>query len=117
MCEGAPKQSPGASSTPRNAARSQNGRAAAFALPDPFTFGSAGRNSVFAQGLANVDLSIVKGWYFGEQGRLEFRWEIFNLLNRANFDIPNRVFGTPNFGRIFSAQHAREMQLGLRYSF
>ena len=90
---------------------------AAFALPDPFTFGSAGRNTVFAPGLANVDVSIVKGWYFGEQGRLEFRWEIFNLLNRANFDVPNRVFGTPNFGRIFSAQHAREMQLGLRYSF
>ena len=89
----------------------------AFALQDPFTFGSAGRNSVFAPGLANVDLSIVKGWYVGEQGRLEFRWEIFNLLNRANLDVPNRVFGTPNFGRIFSAQHAREMQFGLRYSF
>ena len=90
---------------------------AAFALQDPFTFGSAGRNSVFAPGLANVDVSIVKGWPVGEQGRLEFRWEIFNLFNRVNFDIPNRVFGTPNFGRIFSAQHAREIQLGLRYSF
>ena len=90
---------------------------AAFALQAPFTFGSAGRNSVFAPGLASVDLSILKGWDVGEQGRLEFRWEIFNLLNRANFDVPNRIFGTPNFGRIFSAQHAREMQLGLRYSF
>ena len=90
---------------------------AAFALQDPFSFGSAGRNSVFAPGLANVDLSIQKDWYFGDQSRLGFRWEIFNLLNRANFDVPNRVFGTPNFGRIFSAQNAREMQLGLRYSF
>ena len=90
---------------------------AAFALQAPFTFGSAGRNSVFAPGLATVDLSIVKGRHFGEQGRVEFRWEIFNLLNRANLDVPNRVFGTPNFGRIFSAQHAREMQFGLRYSF
>ncbi len=49
---------------------------------------------MFAPGLANVDLSIVKGWYFDEQGRLEFRWEIFNLLNRANLDVPNRIFGT-----------------------
>jgi hypothetical protein len=32
----------------------------------PFTFGSAGRHSVLAPGLANVDLSIVKGWHFGE---------------------------------------------------
>ena len=90
---------------------------AAFTLPDPFTFGSAGRNSVFAPGLANVDLSIQKGWSVGQEGRLELRWELFNLLNRANFDVPNRIFGTPNFGRIFSAQHAREMQFGLRYSF
>ena len=90
---------------------------AAFALQAPFTFGSAARNSVFAPGLANVDLSIQKDWYVGEQGRLELRWEIFNVLNRANFDLPNRVFGTPNFGRIFSALNAREMQFGLRYSF
>ena len=90
---------------------------AAFDLQDPFTFGSAGRNSVFGPGLASVDLSILKGWYVGDEGRLEFRWEIFNLLNRTNFDVPNRIFGTPNFGRIFSAQNAREMQFGLRYSF
>ncbi len=88
-----------------------------FTQPDLFTFGSALRNSVFAPGLAVVDLSIQKDWPIGDDGRLEVRWEIFNLLNRANFDVPNRIFGTPNFGRIFSAQNAREMQLGLRYSF
>jgi hypothetical protein len=32
-------------------------------------------------------------------------------------DIPNRVFGTANFGRIFSAKNPREMQFGLRVSF
>ena len=90
---------------------------AVFTLPDQFTFGSALRNSVFAPGMAVVDLSIQKDWPVGADGRLEVRWEIFNLLNRANFDVPNRVFGTPNFGRIFSAQHAREMQFGLRYAF
>ena len=89
---------------------------AAFALQAPFTFGSAPRNSVFAPGFAVVDLSVQKDWQVNE-GRLQFRWEIFNLLNRANFDVPNRIFGTPNFGRIFSAQNAREMQFGLRYSF
>src|SRR6185295_16745190 len=38
-------------------------------------------------------------------------------VNRANFDIPSRTFGTPNFGRIFSAKNAREMQFGLRLGF
>jgi len=42
---------------------------------------------------------------------------VFNLLNRANFDVPNRIAFTPNFGRIFSAQPARPMQLGVIVMF
>ena len=89
----------------------------AFELQEAFAFGSAGRNSVFAPGLSLVDLSLSKDWYLNDGSRIEFRWEIFNLFNRANFDLPNRIFGTPNFGRIFSALNAREMQFGFRYSF
>ena len=89
----------------------------AFALQAPFTFGSAPRNPVFAPGYANVDLALAKNWFLAAGGRLEFRWEIFNVLDRANFDLPNRFFGSPNFGRIFSALNAREMQFGLRFVF
>ena len=89
----------------------------AFSLQDPFTYGSAPRNPVFAPGYFNVDLSVAKNWFLDDGSRLEFRWEIFNLLNRANFDLPNRFFGSPNFGRIFSALNAREMQFGLRWAF
>lgn len=42
---------------------------------------------------------------------------IFNLFNRANFNLPNRTFGNPNFGRISSAKNPREMQFGLRFAF
>jgi hypothetical protein len=52
-----------------------------------------------------------------QSSELEFCWEIYALFNRANFDLPNRIFGTPNFGRIFSAKSPREMQLGLRLAF
>ena len=62
-------------------------------------------------------MSLAKNWLLADGSRLEFRWEIFNVLNRANFDLPNRFFGSPNFGRIFSALHAREMQFGLRFVF
>jgi hypothetical protein len=89
----------------------------AFALPQPFTFGSAPRNSVIGPGYANVDLALAKDWRLGGSRRLEFRWEVFNLLNTVNFDLPNRIFGTPNFGRIFSAKTPREMQFGLKLAF
>jgi hypothetical protein len=89
----------------------------AFALPAPFTFGSAPRNSVLGPGFFNVDLALAKTWNVAGSSVLEVRWEVFNLLNRANFDLPNRIFGTPNFGRIFSAKNPREMQFGVRLAF
>jgi hypothetical protein len=64
-----------------------------------------------------VDLAVAKTWTLAGTRQLEFRWETFNLFNRANFDLPNRIFGTPNFGRIFSAKGPREMQLGVKLSF
>jgi hypothetical protein len=90
---------------------------AAFALQAPFTFGSARRNSVFSPGYASVDFALAKTWGLPGSSNLEFRWEVFNLFNRTNFDLPNRTYGNPNFGRIFSAKNPREMQFGLRLSF
>jgi hypothetical protein len=88
-----------------------------FTLPAAFTFGNAGRNSVLAPGYAAVDLSLGKDVALGESARLELRLEVFNLFNRANFDVPNRTAFTPNFGRIFSAAPARQFQLGVKAAF
>jgi hypothetical protein len=88
----------------------------AFAMPAAFSFGSAPRNGVLGPGYANLDVALAKSWAAGPT-TVEFRWETFNALNRANFDLPNRLFGTPNFGRIFSAKNPREMQFGLRVAF
>ncbi len=89
-----------------------------FALQPQFTFGDAPRNSVLAPGYANVDAAIQKDVDLGNGGAsLQFRWEVFNLLNRTNFDVPNRVAFTPNFGRIFSAKPPRQMQFGMKLLF
>jgi hypothetical protein len=89
----------------------------AFAMPAAFTFGSAPRNSVVGPGFANIDFALAKTWQLAGVSELEFRWEVFNVLDRANLDLPNRIFGSPNFGRIFSANNPRAMQLGLRLAF
>lgn len=109
------QQDPNLSGADRTADRWFN--TSVFSLPAPFTFGSAPRNSVIEPGFASVDLALAKTWALPGASQVEFRWEIFNLFNRANFDIPSRIFGTPNFGRIFSAKNAREMQFGLRVAF
>lgn len=89
----------------------------AFAMPAAFTFGTAPRNSVIGPGFASLDVALAKTWTVAAGAELELRWEVFNALNRANFDLPNRIYGSANFGRIFAAKSPREMQLGLRLAF
>lgn len=89
----------------------------AFALPEPFAFGTARRNSLVGPGFASLDLTVAKVFRVGGARQIELRWDAFNVLDRANVDLPNRTFGTPNFGRIFGAKPAREMQLGARLLF
>ena len=67
-------------------------------LQAPFIFESSTRNTVLAPGLATVDMSLQKVWFLEGGTQLEFRCEVYNVFNRTNFDLPNRFFGSPNFG-------------------
>ena len=89
----------------------------AFALPPFGSFGGAGRNILTGPGYGNVNASIVKNTALSERAALQFRAEAFNLLNHANFDLPDVFFGSPTFGKIQSAQSPRRIQLGLKVLF
>jgi hypothetical protein len=89
----------------------------ALALPAPYAFGDAGRNIIIGPGLANLDLSLQKGWNIRENQTIQFRWDTFNALNHPNFDLPGRILGAANFGVITSAQDAREFQFALKWIF
>jgi hypothetical protein len=82
-------------------------------------FGSAGRNILIGPGQIVHDLGISKNTRFGERYNVQFRAEFFNLLNRANFNQPNRTVNitNPAFGSINSAFRPREMQFGLKFEF
>src|SRR6266849_4126331 len=75
------------------------------------------RNTVIGPGYADLDAGLVREVRLPRGTRIQLRWEIFNLLNHTNFDTPDRTFGTANFGRIFSAEPAREMQFGIKFLF
>jgi hypothetical protein len=118
-----------------------------FILQDEGHLGTLGRNTLIGPGLATLDVSVTRSVQLSDQQSLQFRLEVFNLLNRANFSHPqNRgagggviVFndlndeclaappnpaclgnGIPvgNAATIFSTtSSSRQLQLGMRYTF
>jgi hypothetical protein len=90
---------------------------AAFSLPALYRFGDAPRNAVIGPGLGEVDFSLQKEMTVKEPVRVQFRAEAYNLANTANLNIPNRTAFTANFGRVSSAQDARQLQFALKLVF
>ena len=58
-------------------------------------WGNASRDGLAGPGLATWDFSAIKNTQLGERLNLQFRAEIFNILNRANFNTPNLITFTP----------------------
>ena len=100
----------------------------AFSAP-PSTggfYGNVARDAFTGPGLATWDFSVAKDTSIREGLRLEFRAEMFNLLDRANFNTPNLIVFTPpsatnttglsgTAGAITSTSTtARQVQFGLK---
>jgi hypothetical protein len=91
---------------------------AAFSQPAPAVFGNQGVNILRADGLIGINASVHRNFRLRrDTSELQFRAEFFNLPNHANFGIPGRILGMPDFGIVNSAGPARSIQLGLRYAF
>ncbi len=98
-------------------------------LAAPCAFGNAGRNSLRGPGLANWDFSLIRRFRLTESKALEFRAEMFNIFNRANFETPERDVSSASFGKIFNTVQPlaglasggpgdpREIQFALRFSW
>lgn len=101
---------------------------AAFIAPPSASgfFGNVGRDTYAGPGLATWDFSVLKDTAIRERLSLQFRAEIFNILNRANFNTPNLIVFTPptatnltglsgTAGAITSTStSARQVQFGLK---
>lgn len=58
-------------------------------------YGDLARDAFTGPGLATWDFSVMKETSIREGLRLQFRAEMFNLLDRANFNTPNLIVFTP----------------------
>jgi hypothetical protein len=87
-------------------------------MASQFTFGSSGRNVVFAAPEKNIDVSLTKETALKESTRLQFRLEAFNVFNHTNFaDVPGRTAFTSTFGRYTAAENLRQIQLAMKLLF
>lgn len=62
---------------------------AAFTTPAPGTFGNFTRNELSGPTFRQVDMIVVKRFYFSERMKFEFRTEVFNIFNQTNFANPS----------------------------
>jgi hypothetical protein len=93
----------------------------AFSVTPAFQFGNVPRvqPDLRADGVKNLDLSVFKNNYFhGGKWNAQIRLEMFNALNRVQFNAPNTQVGNGNFGIVSSqANGPRQVQLALKLLF
>ena len=82
-----------------------------------FRYGTVKRNTVVGPGIKSFDMSINKNFGIASND-LEFRIEVFNVLNVPIWGQPGSQLGTPNYGVITSTRmDSRQIQLGLKFTF
>jgi len=80
--------------------------------------GTCGRNTLFGPPLTQFDFSLNRSVNFGEQRRLELRWDVLNAFNTAHFGYPDSEVTDSTFGTITSlAGDPSEMQFALKFYF
>ncbi len=84
-----------------------------------YRFGNAGRNVLDGPGLLQLDLSLSRRFRLPrwESSAVQFRWEVFNVPNRTNLNLPENNVDVINGGTIIRAKTARVHQLALRWEF
>jgi hypothetical protein len=89
----------------------------AFAQPAVNKFGNQNPGLIRAPGIFTLNSSLIRVFRVAEGKNLQFRGEFFNLPNHTNFGVPDHTFEGAGFGIVNSARPARQVQLGLRFTY
>ena len=74
-------------------------------------------SSVECPAYATVDMLASKEFRFGDRSYVEAIFQVFNLLNRANYFPPNGNLRSGTFGESTQVAEARQIELALRIRF
>ncbi len=94
---------------------------AAFAIPAPGTFGNFSRNALSGPAFSQFDMIFAKKFRIKEGMNFEFRTEVFNILNHANFANPsttlNNALPSLSFsGGVYTATTSNVLQPGVAFT-
>ena len=92
------------------------------AFRNDFPGETGGRNQLRGDGFAGLDLGLAKRWKmpWSESHSVQFRWEVFNVLNLTRFDVQtiSNNLDSGSFGNYTGLLTSpRVMQFALRYEF
>ena len=88
-----------------------------FSPEAPGTLGNARRRFFSGPGLNNWDIALLKDTIIKEGMILQFRAELFNAFNHAQFATPDGNVNSGTFGFVTVANPSRIMQLSLKLLF
>jgi Carboxypeptidase regulatory-like domain/TonB dependent receptor len=81
------------------------------------SMGTSNRRFFHGPGFNNWDFAVHKNTMIGERMSLEFRAELFNIFNHAQFENPGGDVVSSNFGQVTKARDPRIGQLALKFNF
>jgi carboxypeptidase family protein len=81
------------------------------------TIGNSPRSVCCGPGIYNTDMSFNKSTQLGERLRMEFRADIFNIWNHAQFTSVDGLEGDATFGKILHVRDPRLVQFALKFHF
>lgn len=90
---------------------------AAFTTPAPGTYSDLKPFTIVNPSQFQNDLAITRSFEVLNGRRLQFRWEIFNVINHVNLGPPVTSLNSSNFGKILTAGDPRIMQFALKFEF
>jgi hypothetical protein len=80
--------------------------------------GNVGRNTLRADGIGNVDVSLVKNTRLHGSQNIQIRIDMFNATNTRNFGIPDGRVNSTNFLNQWATDGGnRRIWVALRYMF
>lgn len=95
----------------------------AFVVPQSGTYGDEGKGALRGPGVADLDLSLFKSVALTERLKLQFRAEVFNIVNHPNFGlVVSNAFSSgvinPTAGAITATSTtSRQIQFSMKVIF